>query len=347
MIINKPSYRKYDGHKWKELLISHHRCTLLIVDDEFHITEIIRKELRDFFPCVTFTNALDCLKAIEKETLSHHDGYFKDIIKTRPDGTETLHLHNLQYKTYLPNRFNVYGILSADRVMAEKDGLELCKEVSSTPLALALYTGLAKLSECLKAKQDGVIDDFIEKSSIESISKLKNTILSLQNTFFDKLNKPILSLLVDELGENHYQFSDEYKLFVKGYFDKLGASEAYAIDKHGSRLFLTTSGKPSALIVRSEDDIKEILQIINDSGENFPKESFEDIKSGRKILYTGTENYTDVPVNQWPNFLFDASKYDGYVEKLWYAIIEDNIPGLDNSKIVSFDDYMKDYNSKR
>lgn len=139
---------------------------------------------------------------------------------------------------------------------------------------------------------------------------------------------------------------DKFGLFIKNIFYELNSFECIPLDLRGGMFFLTSDGIPSILVIRAQYDLYQMVNHIKRVAPHFPKDLIQDIKTGKKILFT-EQFESDVPADELPKHLYEGHKLKLDVPyKLYYAIIRENIPGIDNSEIVSYEDYLKSINAK-
>ncbi len=149
-----------------------------------------------------------------------------------------------------------------------------------------------------------------------------------------------------KLAETNLHLSDDnFRLFMKDMFHKLNSFECYPLDTNGSMFFLTPDGIPSILLIRTQNDVEQLAKYINEKDPHFPTQLLEDIKTGRLLLFTVLFE-GKVPISDFPKYLYKGHKLDlDLPYQLYYALLRENIPGLDNSKIVSYEDYLRSINA--
>lgn len=333
---------------------SYHPGVVILVDDEQHMLNMLKKTLKKSYQCMTFTSSDDAKSYIDSIDYSK---YFDDIIQTDKNGISHINYQNLIAMRHTHARFQWPTVLCTDENMPGDSGLKLCAQTNDKPLGRIIFTGYPKKIMHLISAGDGCLDDFIVKESSNSINMLKETIPELQENFFTRhWQRSGLSYRQDD---NHkgYMVTVGYMKLMLNFARYINAIEHYSMDAFGSRLFISSDGIASAIIIRNKESIAKTIQDIKQSNIKISDEELNALQAGKKILYTGVDDDSEISIKNLSDYLFDAEPiqlniYDDVLvnqknadmeysnETLYFAPIVGKVPGIDNSKIASYDDYI-------
>lgn len=326
-------------------MMCYHPTTAVFLDDEQKILNTLDLEFTDRFSYKLYTDPDETLKYIHSFDYS---GLTEDIVDhTNGGNSATFRFDKIYNKIYSDNRFKMPSILCTDQIMPKMDGITVCSKLANSPIFKILFTGQASFLECVKANQEGILDAFIHKSVNNRLERIDMKREEYQHAFFSRLYKDLIQEFVQAKGVNpeHYLFSGEFANLIRNAYDSVGACERYLCDTSGTHLFLTEEGQPTMLIVRTEDDVKDTIKMLkaNLSEKDFNSQAVKDIESGKKLFYPGLTNGAtfDFAKNKLTDYLFDAEVFDFDKQKLYLSYLTGDIPGIDNSKIVSYQSFLE------
>jgi hypothetical protein len=119
------------------------------------------------------------------------------------------------------------------------------------------------------------------------------------------------------------------------------AVEYYMVDSSGGFLFLDKNANPTWLIIRTLEEIKEQIDLLQ--GYDLPEQLMLAVRKKEKLLFLLTEKDYKKHINQWVNCLFDAKKLgDNYFYSIVYDPMRDSI---DWDRVSSYSAYQAEENN--
>ena len=320
--------------------------TVLFIDDSKRFLNSITFELDDTIPFQLFNRPTHALQFLKNE---YKTALFEKIKKTScfnsqeyTDPTQqpiTVNIADILNEIYNPKRFNEISVVVVDYAMPGMNGLEFCEKISDMPIKKILLTGEADHDLAVQAFNDGLIDRFIRKDEFNVNTNFNEILHSLQNVYFNQLSATMIANLASNtqccLQDNAYLnlFSD--------YRKNNNILEYYLLDKVGSFLMLDANAVPHWLIVRTEEDIQNLVEFVEEHDSN--NSILAMIKNKQALPFFGLNNpYWDVPIENWPDRLYPCHLIKTEHESFYYSTIsnayQDQITQQD---ILSFADFLE------
>ncbi|MCA0403912.1 MAG: response regulator [Proteobacteria bacterium] len=252
-----------------------------------------------------------------------------DFADERLIGFDISKLVNILYNQ---NRFNDIKLLVIDYEMPEINGLEFCNNLKENKILKIMLTAAADKDTAISAFNNGLINRFLLKTSKELYSELTNVIDDLTFQYFRDLSHNIIdsSSSLTKIFENKsYQ-----KLFNK-ILEESNAIEYYLIDSSGSMLFLDCLGKPTWLIIKSNEEIAEQIDLLQ--GYEVSEIILNSFKNKEKLLFIFSETDYKKPIDEWECFFLDTQKMD---DEYCFSIVKNKLTtAIEWDKIVSYSEY--------
>lgn len=314
--------------------------TPFLVDDDPDFL----KGCESYFPerpkPVTFT---DPQKAIDFLTKHYHSilkvDYFKEIDHaemTHEGSGFELDIFSLHQIIHSPDRFREVSVIFADYSMPRLSGVDLFKAIHSTYFKKVLLTGQATKNEGINAFNEKIIHHFLEKQS-RLDHTVQNTFDLLEKDYFLTRSTDIMNRLMknknSSIGETEF-----VKLFNQ-ILQTNNIVEYYLISQSGCFLMFDFSGKPSWLIVKSEDEMKYYRQSAEDN--DAPSSIKKRLKDKRSILFLYSPEDDKAPYDQWEKYLHHASSFQGEKNKFYFSYLKNcEVYDRQLGNIISFKDYL-------
>ena len=242
---------------------------------------------------------------------------------------------SIHKEIYNPSRFATTIVVVVDYTMPEMNGLELCSVLKGYPFKFVLITGDATTEKAVEAFNEGLIHQFIPKSSNDFINKLQTIICSLQKQQFEEFSDVVIENLSagNSIGLNDLLLVK----FIKDFFEQNNIVEYYLLNESGCFLMANSNGDLSCLVIKSEDEMTEYA---NAAIDNYGKEKIiRELQSREKVLFICTEKeHISTTVNSWGKCLYPATKIIGKDNTYYYSHIkkiEDDCCVFPN-KIISY-----------
>lgn len=241
---------------------------------------------------------------------------------------------------YSLNKFREISVIVVDYMAPCMHGLEFSrwiKRIDNNLIKIFMLTDEADEELAIAAFNEGIIDRFIKKNAPMFEFELNNAINSLQFKYFCDLTKNLTDSLSlsEDCALNDPVFIDFFKELIW----KHNFVEYYLIDEYGSFLLLDISGKPSWLVIKSNNIVKQYYHIAED---NFAPEAIKEVLAKfEKNPFFFTQESTEMPVTKWGDYLHPAHKLIGKKNEYYIAFIEDTDNYDINSKeIISYQKYL-------
>lgn len=225
--------------------------------------------------------------------------------------TTTFNLANMIYE---PARFNNVSVLVIDYSMPAMNGIEFCKKINNRHIYKILLTAEADSDIAINAFNDGIIDKFILKTHTNLFEQLKIYINELTNKYFVNYSREYLNYGGGSLKS--LLTNDSFINLFNSIIIKNEAIEYYLIDRLGSFLFLTRSGKSIWLLISDQVKIDSQVDLLTDYC--FPDNMIKKIKDKENILYLFSENEYKEDISEWKKYIYESKKID---DNYSYALV--------------------------
>ncbi len=305
--------------------------TVVFVDDNESFLDNVLLELDENINTRSFTEPTKAIEYLRQCALvPFADKYLKSLkhdseVAERFDYSNVEHsyvdvdIFNIHKEVFNPRRFNNVIVVVVDYTMPEMNGLEMCRALKNWPFKFVLITGDATLNNAIEAFNEGLIHQFIPKSSSNFINKIHDIIHSLQETQFEEFSEVIIKNLS---ACSSASLSDPLLVnFLKNFFKANNIVEYYLINESGCFLMVNARGDLSWMIIKNEE---EMLEYTNSAIDNYGnREIIKELQSREKVLFLYTEaDHINVTVDDWGKYLYPATKLVGENNTYYYSHIQ-------------------------
>ena len=332
------------------MLMQNYLCyyptTIAVVDDSRSFLAMLSKMVPRQQLCRMYSNPHIALQRIN--SVSKYGRQLEDILKNLPiddiDGLETkskvnvlidIDFQRLYQEIYDAKRFSRISVVLVDYSMPGMNGIEFCRNLKDKTIKKIMITSLADYRLAVQAFNEKVIDSFILKNTPNLFAEINSSIKAAQNDYF----KDIYGIggILGFVFRSQLPFDDcDYREFLTLISKKIDFVEYYVLDKAGSILFLNEQAKPTWLIVKTNDDLKELYTIARDN--NASKSILGALRNKQAAPILMSKEDHAISVSNWTMHPLEAvPSKEGY----FYSLITKEIIGsLDHKKIVSFRKYI-------
>jgi CheY-like chemotaxis protein len=162
------------------LKLMHHPGCIAVLDDDFSYLEALSLALPENWQVALYRHSLKCIEDLSKDRLSWEERSksFYAWINAWREGKPLLPRVLEDLLTNKPN-YRLTKVLVVDYSMPGKNGLEVLKELNGIPAECILLTGMADEQLAVKAFNDKLIAQFIQKHSADVGGQIKQAIEDL------------------------------------------------------------------------------------------------------------------------------------------------------------------------
>ncbi len=317
--------------------------TIAIIDDNKRFLSTIGFKLDECFTYRLFDSAEKALDYFQNEYT------FNPIVKrcftNRQDETSHLSTHyGLQIdfeaigkEVMNANRFDEIAVMMVDYNMPTCNGIEFCKQMQHLPIKKMLVTGAATQAQAVDAFNQGLIDKFILKDTIDFGEQLNRDLTELRHRYFRDISEGIIRPLLTEKNSvlNKPAFADFFNAFCKQH----DIFEFFLYDAQGSFLLVNVDGEISWLIIKSHADLNGYLDLAENS--DAPASVLADLKAHTVLpFFPSQQDLNRVRGEKWKDYLHPAQLL-AVDPAFSYAFIQNkNELLLDYDKIRSYQKHM-------
>lgn len=295
------------------------------IDDDPHITAALTMIFTDSHICRAFNSSRDALTFLQAyqaplaniqftSSNDQDDSYYPER------AASYLNIKAIADLSNISERGQEIAVLIIDQQMPELSGLELCKLIQHTPMKKILLTGDTRHEQAIEAFNDGLIDVFVDKGHKNLAQILEAHVKKLSYQYF--LEKT-MRLKIFMKNEKEKPLSSEvfYNFFNK-YCIENNICEYYLIDKCGSFLMIDNNQQVSYLVIMSNKDIQEFIDLNIDSADIPTKNLLLQMEKHQLLPFFGVNKECwQVDMKQWRKFFYPATLLPGQ-EFFTYAIIK-------------------------
>jgi CheY-like chemotaxis protein len=296
---------------------------VIMIDDERLLLDPWKIKLRPLsINLKTFDNPFKALQHIKESTLKHDN---------------SLNLNTAHHAIYSSNRFKQISTIIVDYDMPGMNGLEVCRQITLPHVQKIMLTGAATHELAVSAFNEGIIHQFIQKDAPDAFTKLEASIAKAQEHYFELKSHDFINQLYVEHPETEVLKNPVFVEFFENLVQEKQVSEYYLLDTMGSFLFLSTTGKASALFVFNEEmlEAQEDMILISDRNTDLAQEVYSKKQAVCFYPFKTLEKYD--PAN-WKHYLQSLTQLEDNTA-VFTAFVPD-LTNLDQSKIVSFKGYL-------
>lgn len=335
------------GITMKTIACCHTPAQVMLVDDEPLFLKSLGLKLRRNRAIISFESSLNAAITLEQtapeETLfSRMADYSEETEREKRDiNFDVSKLHQMIYDT---NRFNVLAILITDYTMPGLHGVDLAKKAPEHCKRI-LLTGDADEKTAVAAFNEAIINRYIKKDALNITEMVTQAIEELELNFYHEMSDEIVTHLRQDKDHPLECFDDiGFNQFVQKYFYKYKIVEHYLLDARGSLLALDSAGNYYVIAVRDADDMQSSIEMAEMADEEVSDKIIAAVTAKKKLLYTGSQHDFSLTPAEWGDHLFRVD-YVNDANSFYAAFIKNPPIELDQHRIVSFDDYLKQFYS--
>ena len=320
---------------------------LVLVDDDPDFLEGISLMLNKELSFKLFQSASAALKYVN-EAHRHVDFLQRcyTSYKTGPQESDALShidIGKLHHEILNGFRFQTCSTVIVDYSMPEMNGLEFLKALHNPYIKKVLLTGQADMELAVKAFNQQLIDQFIDKHDPRLKPKLNAAIASFQDQYF----RSSFKLITDPILTNNrdgFLTSPEFQEFFTELRKQTDCVEYYMLDTpHSGYLMVDSSGERRSLLVYSQaaldDHVDQLQQVGAAAG------LVAAVKSGQVLpVY----DISAVPlsskhpfITEWNDYYYPAQRINA--RPPYYTTITDDImlPAVHGKPIHSYRQFLE------
>jgi CheY-like chemotaxis protein len=230
-----------------------------------------------------------------------------------------------------------------DYSMPEMSGLEFLKALRNPYIRKVLLTGQADMELAIRAFNQQLIDQFIDKHDPRLKHKLNTTIAAFQDQYF----RSSFKLITDPIIANNrdgFLTSPEFQEFFTELRKQTACVEYYMLDTpHNGFLMVDANGERRSLLVYSQSALDEHVGQLEEIGA--PGDLIAAVKSGQVLpVY----DVTAVPITHRHPFIVEWNDYYYPAQRInasppYYTTITDDImlPAIHNKTVHTYKQFLE------
>jgi CheY-like chemotaxis protein len=320
---------------------------VVLVDDDPDFLEGISLMLNKDLSFKLFQSASAALKYVN-EAHRHVDFLQRcyTSYKTGPQESDALShidIGKLHLEILNGFRFQTCSTVIVDYSMPEMNGLDFLKALRNPYIKKVLLTGQADMELAIKAFNQQLIDQFIDKHDPRLKSKLNATIATFQDQYFRSSFKLITDPIITN-NRDGFLTSPEFQEFFTELRKQTGCVEYYMLDTpHSGYLMLDAKGERRSLLVYSQPALDEHVEQLEEIGA--AAELIAAVKSGQLLPVF---DVAAVPLTrkhpfiaEWNDYYYPAQRINPTLP--YYTTITDDImlPSIHNKTIHSYKQFLE------
>lgn len=266
--------------------------------------------------------------------------------KTGPQESDALShidIGKLHHEILNGLRFQTCSTVIVDYSMPEMNGLDFLRSLRNPHIRKVLLTGQADMELAIKAFNQQLIDQFIDKHDPRLKPKLNATIASFQDQYF----RSSFKLITDPIIANNrdgFLTSPQFQTFFAELRRELGCVEYYMLDTpHSGFLMVDADGERRCLLVYSQPALDEHVDQLREIAA--PAALIAEVQSGRQLPVFDVQA---IPLSnqhpfiaEWQHYYYPARRIAGAMS--YYTTICDDImlPALQGKHIHSYRQFLE------
>lgn len=287
---------------------------IALVDDNPAFLDILSSSLSPKFACKAFTDPLLALRYANKQSYRHLSALFTEDQRWQENV-----FRYLSNKQFDPSKNNELSVVIVDYDMPGIDGIKFCAQLASPAVRKILLTGCASSSEVVAAFNDNIIDYYIDKNSDDLLNEVQHAVTKMQKSYF---HENLQSLMMSFMKKEAPCFLDTQ---LAEYFDEtcisLHVSEYYFMPET-SRFILRSPNKDTLLIIASDKDIEDHINIIRE--EEGPAAWIEQLLTRKYVPFFNSNDGFYTPETQSNKHPLLKAKVIVGKEQNYYCALVDN-----------------------
>lgn len=320
----------------------------VLVDDDPDFLDGISLMLNKNLSYRLFQSAGEALKHVNEA--HRHVGFLQRCYtsyKTGPLDSDTL-LHidvsKLHHEVLNGLRFQTCSTVIVDYSMPEMSGLEFLRSLSNPFVRKVLLTGQADMELAIKAFNQQLIDQFIDKHDPRLKQKLNAAIAAFQDQYFRNSFK----LLTDPLlanNEDAFLINREFQEYFLDLRSQLNCVEYYLIESpHTGFLMVNSKGVPTCLLIFTKETLSEHHQLLKDL--KAPAALIKEVGAGALVPSYNileAEISTDSPLLQnWQEHYAPAREIRSATHTYYTTLCSgDVLPSIKGQTLFSYEDFLE------
>jgi len=241
-------------------------------------------------------------------------------------------------------RFQTCSTVIVDYSMPEMNGLEFLMSVRNPFIRKVLLTGQADMELAIKAFNQQLIDQFIDKHDPRLKQKLNATIASFGDQYFRSSFKLITDPII---ANNHDAFlvNRDFQKFFADLRRQIGCVEYYMLDvPHSGFLLVDGAGKRQCLLVYTPealtDHYNQLCQL------NVPEELLRQVGSGALLPGYDVQATALEPghpiLAAWELHYHPGQRIDSANTAYHITLTgDDHLPGIHGRQIFTYNDFLE------
>ena len=319
---------------------------VVLLDDDPDFLEGISLMLNKELSFKLFQSANSALKYVNQA--HQHVNFLQrcyNNYKTGPlesDSLSHIDIGKIHHEVLNGFRFQTCSTVIVDYSMPEMNGLEFLMGLKNPFIRKVLLTGQADMELAIKAFNQQLIDQFIDKHDPRLKQKLNATIASFQNQYFRSSYKLITDPII---ANNHDAFlvNKEFQDFFEELRKQLGCIEYYMLDvPHSGFLMLNAEGKRQCLLIYTQEALTQHYQLLQQL--QAPADLVRQVGSG--LLLPGYDaqaaqlSLQHEAIQRWDQFYFPARKIG--TTRYFTTIVDDEfLPAIRGKLTLSYSEFLE------
>ncbi len=302
-----------------------HPVTVVLIDDNVRFMESLSFGLHSLaVHFKTFASA--------KEALSWLDQINPPADFVQEQELPEYAMPSLNEYMYDNCRFDEPAILIVDYDMPEMSGLELCQAVSNQQIKKIMLTGVADEKVALDAFNHEIIDRFILKQDEDVINRVKESIVTLQKSYFKAKAAclPQNTLFYHDLPFMH---ESAFKAIFEDIYVQGGYVEHYVHTSPDGIWLIRADGTMDFLAVQAEDSFQDQRVIAQD--RDGPEALLQALSKDNVVTCFEHGFYNPDSDQTWQEAVQPAAIFEGQTQRYRYAVIANPLPQA-QAKLFSF-----------
>lgn len=241
-------------------------------------------------------------------------------------------------------RFQTCSTVIVDYSMPEMNGLEFLRRMKNPFIRKVLLTGQADMELAVKAFNQQLIDQFIDKHDPRLQQKLNTAIAAFQDQYFRRSFKLITDPII---ANNHDAFlvNPDFQAFFEELRLQQGCVEYYMLDvPHSGFLLIDAAGNRQCLLIYTQQALEEHCQQLE--AAKAPRALQQQVAAG--ALLPGYDTQTTaldadhLVLKHWEQFYHPTRRIDSPT-RTYHTILTDDSPLADlyGQPLISYADFLE------
>lgn len=266
--------------------------------------------------------------------------------KTGPQDSDALShidIGKIHHEVLNGFRFQTCSTVIVDYSMPEMNGLEFLKSLKNPFIRKVLLTGQADMELAIKAFNQQLIDQFIDKHDPRLKPKLNATIMAFQEQYF----RSSFKLITDPILANNqdgFLLSPEFQEFFTELRKKLNCVEYYLLDSpHTGFLLVDAEGKRQCLLIYTQEALEDHLMQLQQVGA--PPELLRLVQAAQVLpvydVLTANLTRQHPAIAQWDDYYYPARKIAAKTN--YYTTLTDDVllPDIHGRSIHTYREFLE------